>query len=150
MEEEDKKVDSGNNEDFSNDSSTSNDKNDDEIVIDFSKVTKLFKRKNKSENAKDSSKIEQEVKGHVKKVNDYNVKPKTVANKKKKTTTIDHNSYYDMNNKGFKEKFLKQEKEWVPILNKLIKEDDMQKMKNKPRRNPCMDMVVSFPPICSR
>ena len=62
MEEEDKKVDSGNNEDFSNDSSTSNDKNDDEIVIDFSKVTKLFKRKNKSENAKDSSKIEQEVK----------------------------------------------------------------------------------------
>ena len=32
--------------------------------------------------------IEQEVKGHVKKINDYNVKQKAVANKKKKTTYV--------------------------------------------------------------
>ena len=91
--------------------------------------------------------FENEVKSQEVKYNDVITqptrKPKAPSSKKrnihakqspnvKKVININNNNTKNL----FKESFFKQEKAWVPVLNKLINEDS-QKMKNKPKMSGC-------------
>ena len=87
--------------------------------------------------------IENEVKSQEVKYNDVITqptrKPKAPSSKKrnihaKQSPNVKKIINNNNNNtkKLFKESFFKQEKAWVPVLNKLINEDSQQ-MKNKPK-----------------